>query len=345
MKFKAAILDDIDEPLIVDDIEIPKLYVGQVLVKIFYSGICGAQLAEISGANGQDNFLPHLLGHEGSGFVVDVGEGVYDLKEGDRVIAHWRCGKGIEAGFPVYKWGNKVVGGGRVTTFSEYSVISENRLTKIDTNIALERAALMGCSLTTALGLINNEAELKIGQSIMVIGCGGIGLSVIQGAKMVSGNPIIAVDITQAKAAEARKYGADMSIIPSSAYFAEDLVHDVKMVIDGVDIVVDTTGNPTMIEGGWLVTKEKMILVGQPHYGESFTFKKARDNFFTGKVMMDSQGGMTDPNIDIPRYLELYEKKKLEITDPVFYPLEKVNDAIRDMKQGVIGKVMLEMNT
>ena len=95
MKFKAAILDEINSPLIIDDIELSKLEVGQVLVKIHYSGICGSQLAEISGAKGSDNFLPHLLGHEGSGVVVDKGKCFNDLSEGDRVVVHWRKGNYI----------------------------------------------------------------------------------------------------------------------------------------------------------------------------------------------------------------------------------------------------------
>lgn len=334
MKFKAAILDKIDSLLIIGDIELPKLEVGQVLVKIHYSGICGAQLAEISGAaKGKDNFLPHLLGHEGSGVIVDKGRCFNDLSEGDRVVIHWRKGRGVDADFPVYKWGNKTVGGGRVTTFSEYAIISENRLTKIETNVALEKAALMGCSVTTALGLINNEARLKIGQSIMVIGCGGVGLNIIQGAKMVSANPIMAIDIIREKLEQAVKMGAtktaySFTTMPSLMF----------------DVVVDTTGIPELIEKGWCAAKEKLILVGQPHHRESFNFQSASDHFYRGKVMLDSQGGMTNPNVDILRYLELYSKNKLQINDPTLYPLEKVNDAVRDMEQGVVGKIMLEMN-
>lgn len=342
MRIKAAILEGLgkSEPVTVGDIEMPeKLGIGQVLVEIHYSGICGAQLGEVSGAKGEDRFVPHLLGHEGSGVVVDKGICFNDIKEGDKVVAHWRRGRGCDADFPTYKWGNRTVGGGKVTTFSQYSVISENRLTVVDKNTDLLKAAAMGCSLTTGLGLINNEAKLKMGQSIMVLGCGGVGLSIIQGAKMVSANPIIAVDTTHAKVSQAHRIGADMSVYNSS-----DLVDSVKNLVNEVDVVVDTTGNPSVIDAGWKLAKEKMILVGQPHWQKPFIFTNARDSFYAGKVMMDSQGGLTDPNVDIPRYLELEKKGKLDIPQPIVYPLRLVNDAMKSMRQGAVGKVMLEMH-
>lgn len=317
---------ELNKPLIIDEVSIPKLDVGQVLVEIHYSGICGAQLGEISGAKGEDKFLPHLLGHEGSGIVVDVGPGV-KLREEDNVVAHWREGKGIDANFPIYKWNDILVGGGKVTTFGEYVIISENRLTKIDTFIPLEKAAGMGCSITTAFGLINNEAKLKIGQRVMVIGCGGVGLNVIQAAKLAGAGLVIGVDSNSFKSNKITKMGASYSsLIPK---------HDLN-----IDIVIDTTGISSMIEQGWIIAKEKMILVGQPHFKESFTFRNVRDTFFSGKIMMDSQGGLTNPNIDIPRYLDMGDKI---INENTFYSLENINKAINDMNKGIINKPMLEM--
>jgi S-(hydroxymethyl)glutathione dehydrogenase/alcohol dehydrogenase len=185
----------------------------------------------------------------------------------------------------------------------------------------------MGCSITTAFGLINNEAKLKIGQRVMVIGCGGVGLNIIQAAKLVGAGLIIGVESCSSKANKIREMGATYSSsIPD---------HDLN-----IDIVIDTTGISTIIEQGWEITKEKMILVGQPHYKESFTFRNARDTFFSGKVMMDSQGGLTDPNIDIPRYLDMGDKI---INENVFYSLDKINEAIEDMNKGLINKPMLEM--
>jgi S-(hydroxymethyl)glutathione dehydrogenase / alcohol dehydrogenase len=333
LRTKAAILVEQNKPLEIGDLEIPKLGVGQVLVKISYAGICGAQVGEIRGNGGEDKFLPHLMGHEGAGVVVDTGEGV-KLKEGNRVVAHWREGKGIDADFPKYEWITKgktcidySVGGGKVTTFQEYSVISENRLTKIKDFIPLEIAATMGCSVTTAFGLINNEAKLKVGQSIMVIGCGGVGLNVVQAASMVGAGEIIAVDVVQGKLNKAFELGATRT---------SNFIDEWK----DIDIVVDTTGISVLVEQGWRATREKMILVGQPHKADTFTFRNARNSFYQGKVMMDSQGGLTNPNVDIPRYLDMGDRI---VTESTFYSLEDVNEAIKDMGRGTVVKPMLEM--
>src|SRR3972149_4609735 len=116
MKPKPAILEKLNAPLVVDEIELPTLSVGQVLVQLKCSGICGAQLSEIAGAAGPDPYLPHLLGHEGAGIVEEIGPGVTQVKPGDQVVLHWRRGAGIEAPFPKYPWGDRPGGGGRGDT-------------------------------------------------------------------------------------------------------------------------------------------------------------------------------------------------------------------------------------
>ena len=175
MKFKAAILVELKKPLVIEEIENQPLRFGQVLVKILCSGICGAQINEIEGAKGPDKFLPHLLGHEATAMVVEVGEGVTAVKVGDRVVCHWRKGVGLQA--PPGGYFSKSfpkINSGWVTTFSEYSVISENRLTPVPAEFDPEWGALLGCAVTTALGVINNNAKLGIGESIAVFGTGGV---------------------------------------------------------------------------------------------------------------------------------------------------------------------------
>src|SRR5262249_22511582 len=146
-----------------------------VLVKIYASGICGSQLGEIDGAKGPDNFLPHLLGHEGSGTVISVGPGVRHVREGQKVVLHWRKSLGIEAQLPAYTWKDRNVNAGWVTTFNEYSIVSENRLTPIPDDSDMEIAALFGCAVTTGFGAVTNNARLKIGESVVIFGAGGIG--------------------------------------------------------------------------------------------------------------------------------------------------------------------------
>ena len=187
MKFNAAILVELKQPLVIEEIESPPLRFGQVLVRILCSGICGAQINEIEGAKGPDKFLPHLLGHEATATVKEVGEGVTSVKPGDRVVCHWRKGAGLQAPTPAYKSKSfPKINSGWVTTFSEYSIVSENRVTKVPSDFNPETGALLGCAVTTALGVINNNAKLAIGESIAVFGTGGVGLNIIQFAAEVS---------------------------------------------------------------------------------------------------------------------------------------------------------------
>ena len=173
---KAAILAQSRQPLVVDEIALPdELGVGQVLVKVLYSTICGAQLNEIAAAKGPDKFLPHLLGHEASARVIEIGPGVTTVKAGDTVVLHWRPSRGIQCQPPAYTWRGEKLNAGWVTTFNDYAVISENRMTVIAPDYDLRNAPLLGCAVTTAAGVINNDAKVKIGESVVVFGVGGVG--------------------------------------------------------------------------------------------------------------------------------------------------------------------------
>ena len=335
-KFKAAILVEQNKPLVVDEIELPKLKFGQVLVKIHRSTICGAQIGEIEGVKGSDKFLPHLLGHEAGGVVLETGEGVKTLKQDDHVAAHWRKGKGIESETPKYKWGmNKFVNAGWVTTFNELSVISENRLTKIDTNVSYENASLVGCAITTAFGLINNDAKLKIGESVMIIGCGSVGLSSILGASLVSANPIIAVDIYDNKLELAKSFGATHTINSSNGSIVEQLQNHLGE--KEIDVVIETTGSVNMIENSYILARKRSgraILVGVPHFKKNINIHSLPLHF--GKILRGTEGGSTKPNTDIPKYLKLCKDKKIDITRLIskHYDLIEINDAINDIKSG-----------
>src|SRR2546421_9621017 len=159
---KAAILVESRKPLVIDEIEFPDaLDVGQVLVQVLHTSICGAQINEIEAAKGPDKFLPHLLGHEGSGIVIEIGPGVTTVKPGDTVVLHWRPSQGIQCQPPAYRWRNEKLNAGWVTTFNEYAIISENRLTSISPAYDMKSAPLLGCAVTTAAGVVNNDAKGK----------------------------------------------------------------------------------------------------------------------------------------------------------------------------------------
>src|SRR4030095_3311879 len=152
---KAAVLVELNKPLVMGDLDLPgQLSFGQVLVRIHYSGICGAQINEIEGAKGPDKFLPHLLGHEGSATVLDIGPGVKTVAKGDRVVLHWRPSDGLQSDPPAYQWNGQRGNAGWLTTFNDHAVVSENRVTKIPSDFDLRIAPLFGCAVTTAMGVV-----------------------------------------------------------------------------------------------------------------------------------------------------------------------------------------------
>jgi S-(hydroxymethyl)glutathione dehydrogenase/alcohol dehydrogenase len=343
MKMKAAILETLCAPLVLDEIEVPALECGQVLVQIHRSGICGAQLGEIDGKKGQDKFLPHLLGHEGGGVVVETGPGVMHVRKGDHVVLHWRKGVGIHARPARYDWGDRVVNSGWVTTFNELAIVSENRLTPISKDVPFEIAALMGCAVTTALGLINNLAQLKIGQSLAVFGCGGVGLNVVQGAAMVSADPIIAIDIYDHKLALAREFGATHLINSKQA----DVRDEVRKIVGpaGVDVFVENTGLVRLIEQAYELTAAsgRTILVGVPKHDEDVTIHSLPLHF--GKILTGCEGGSTDPTTDIPRYIKLYERGKLQLDHLITHrvPFQDINLALDKVRGGEVGRCVISM--
>ena len=343
MKTRAAILTELNTPLVIDEIDIPKLDVGQVLVQVHCSGICGAQLGEISGAKGPDKFLPHLMGHEGGAVVLEIGPGVTQVKPGDRVCMHWKKGAGIHAQPAKYQWNGRTVNAGWVTTFNEHAIVSENRLTKIPDGVDFEIAALMGCAVTTALGIINNDASVKIGQSVAVLGCGGVGLNVIQGAAMVAADPIIAIDIHDHKLEMARRYGAT-HCINSSGGNIRDQIRDI-VGKQGVDVFVENTGLVRLIEQAYELTSNqgRTILVGVPRHDQDITIHSLPLHF--GKVLTGCEGGHTYPTTDIPRYLRLFQSGKLQLKEQIThrFRFDDINKALDTVREGSAGRCMLAM--
>lgn len=250
---RAAILAELQQPLIIDEVELPpQLDVGQVLVKIGVSGVCGSQLGEIDGAKGEDKYLPHLLGHEASGIVEEVGPGVRFVKPGDRVVLHWRKSQGIESLPPKYTWRGKPLNAGLIATFNEYAIVSENRVTRIDPSSDMDVAALFGCAGTTGFGVAENNADIRLGESVVVFGAGGVGLNIIQAASLRSAYPIIAVDLHEGRLALAKQVGAT-HLINASQVDARTALLELTGK-QGIDVFIDNTGQPPIIEMGYELT-------------------------------------------------------------------------------------------
>jgi 2-desacetyl-2-hydroxyethyl bacteriochlorophyllide A dehydrogenase len=335
---KAVLLEELNKDLVLGEVELTPLQPGQVLVKNLVSGLCGAQLQEIAGLKGNANFLPHLMGHEGCGIVEEIGIGVNTVKVGDKVVMHWRKGDGIEAPFPKYIYKDKTISSGKVTTLSEYSIVSENRLTTVPQDTPDELCALLGCGITTALGVITNEANVKMGESVLVIGAGGVGLNLIQGAKLVSAYPIYALDINDDKKEICLSVGATHYVNSKTETLNEKF-----------DIIIDTTGNPDVINNAinLLSNKGKLILVGQPKPGQEVIIPNASKLFDgSGKLIKATQGGMTSPTEDIPRYINLYKAGLLNINKIITHTfnINDINKAIEVLKSGKAGRIIININ-
>ncbi len=343
-EFQAAILEQSRQPLLVDTVTLPEqLQAGQVLVKIRYSGICGAQLNEIEAAKGPDKFLPHLLGHEGLGDVLEVGPLVRHVAPGDQVILHWMPGAGFQSDPAVYSWRGQRLNAGWVTTLSELTVVSGNRCTKIESTLAPQHLPLLGCAATTAAGVIGRDAGLRLGESVVVLGTGGVGLLTIEAARASGGYPIIGVDKVEARLEHARQLGARSTVLVENA----DVFDDIISVLGGTppDVVVETTGARVMIELAYRLvsTAGRAILVGVPRHDEPASFDTLPLHFNT--VITGSKGGGTKPEIDIPRLASLAEANlfRLDALPVTLFPLSDVNAAIDLVRSGMPGRAVIDM--
>ena len=346
MKTKVAILRELGKPLVVEELEIPKLQPGQVLVRIVYSGICRSQLNEIKGLKGDDKYLPHLLGHEAGGIVEDIGSGVTHVKSGDNVVCSWIKGLGMDVPSTKYLKGNEIINAGAITTFGEYQVVSENRVTTINSKMPLDKATLLGCAVPTGGGIILNQIKPMLGSSLAVIGVGGLGLSAILLADLMNCNPIIAVDINDKKLKLARKLGATATINSTMIDFIEAIL-DITYG-KGVDYAVETAGSIETIEKSlesvkWDIWEGGVVVnAGNPPHGERISI----DPFMLkGKRIMGSWGGLTKPERDIPLYVDLYLAGKLKLDELITnrFAFDEINRVFQLMDKGkVVGKAILE---
>src|SRR5262245_19907150 len=244
MKTIAAVLVEPAKPLVLADLDIPALKPGQVLVEVAFSGVCHTQILEARGHRGEDRFLPHCLGHEGSGVVREIGAGVAKVKPGDRVILSWIKGSGADVPGTEYGWNGRSVNAGAITTFATHSVISENRLTAMPEGLSMRLAALVGCAVPTGAGLVFNTARPQPGQSVAVFGVGGIGSCAVAAAALCGCHPVIAVDVNADKLALAHKLGATHCINPKRGDAVPEIL---ALCRGGTDFAIEATGNPAVM--------------------------------------------------------------------------------------------------
>jgi S-(hydroxymethyl)glutathione dehydrogenase/alcohol dehydrogenase len=252
------------------------------------------------------------------------------------VVLHWRKGLGIESVPPIYSWQGKQVNAGWITTFNEYAIVSENRCTPIPADSDLKVAALFGCAVTTGFGVVENNARVRIGESVVVYGAGGIGLNIVQAAAMMSAYPIIAVDLHDNRLQLAAEMGAT-HLINGSRDDARARIQEISGVA-GVDVFIDNTGQPAIIEAGYQLTKPqgRVVLVGVPRKGKEISIYSLPLHF--GKVLIGSHGGDCCPHLDISRYHNLFRLNRIKLRELITdeFSLSEINKAIEEIRRGEI---------
>lgn len=344
MKTEAALLVQTGQPLVIAEIEVPALKAGQVLVEIAYSGACGTQLMEWRGDKGEDKWLPHCLGHEGTGAVIDTGPGVSKVRTGDKVVLSWIKGTGIEAGGAVYLWGDKKVNAGGVTTFQRHAVVSENRLTHLPAGLPMDIAVLLGCAAPTGMGAVFNVLKVQSGDSVAVFGTGGIGLNAVMAAAFAGGMPVIGIDPNPTRRSFAKMYGATHVIDPA----ANDAVAEIKKLIPaGVDVAVEAAGIPSVMEQAINATRQqggRAVVIGNAKHGA--TLRLNPGVFNQGKSLLGTWGGDSVPDRDYARFAGLLSAGRFPVRDLLSkpYALRFANQALEDLAAGRTGRPLIDMS-
>ena len=343
-KSTAAVLVKTNIPLQLQELQIPALRRGQVLVDVAYSGLCHSQLLELRGERGVDQYLPHTLGHEGTGVVLDVGEDVSKVKPGDHVVLSWIKGSGIEVPSTLYESGRGTVNSGAISTFMDKTVTCENRVTCIPDAIPLREACLFGCAIPTGAGVVLNVAKARPGDSIAVFGVGGIGMSAVLAANLVHASVVIAVDMIGHKLEQARKIGATHTVDASVV----DPLEAIAEITNGrgVDFAIEAAGKQETMENALRCVREHgglCILAGNLPHGGRITLNPFE--FIRGKRLVGTWGGETDPDRDIPLYADLFGAGNLKVGELLThtYDIHRINEAFDDLEAGRVVRGLIDM--
>ena len=344
MRMKAAVLYELNKPLVIEEIEIPELSHGQVRVQVKASGVCRKQFQETRGLHGPDPYLPHLLGHEGTGIVEAIGSGVTRVKVGDHVVISWIKAKGLDPKPPVYRRGDQCINAGAVTTFNQYTLAAENRVTPIPKDLPFGEAALLGCAIPTGVGVVMNTAKVKPGSTVAVFGAGGIGINIVQGAVLMKAAKIIAVDLYDQKLNQAKRFGATHLINARQ----QDPVKRIQELTEGkgVDYAFEASASREAMENAYASVAwgtGLAILVGNLPFHDK---KILIDPFplYAGTRLIGTWGGETDPDRDFPRYVEWYRSGRLKLDELIThrFRLDEVNAALLALERGEVGRAIIE---
>ncbi|WP_287146845.1 S-(hydroxymethyl)glutathione dehydrogenase/class III alcohol dehydrogenase [Aeromonas sp.] len=360
IKCKAAIAWGPGQPLSIEEVEVMPPQAGEVRVRIVATGVCHTDAFTLSGEDPEGVF-PCILGHEGGGIVESIGEGVTSVKVGDHVIPLYtpECGeckfcksgktnlcqkiratqgKGLmpdgttrfsKDGQPIYHYMG-------TSTFSEYTVLPEISIAKVDPAAPLEEVCLLGCGVTTGIGAVMNTAKVKEGESVAIFGLGGIGLSAVIGARLAKAGRIIAIDINESKFELARKLGATDCINPND-YDKPIQEVIVELTDGGVDFSFECIGNVKVMRAalecchkGW----GESVIIGVAGAGQEISTRPFQ--LVTGRVWRGSAFGGVRGRSELPSYVQRYMQGEFRLDDFITHtmPLEQINEAFDLMHQG-----------
>ena len=336
MNFKAAVLTKTKKPLqIINNLNFPKLRRGQVLVRVLHSAICRSQIMEIEGKRGKDKYIPHLLGHEGSGIVEKIGKGVTKFLPGDKVFLSWIKGKGLDSNGTKIKHNRSIINAGPITTFSNYSIVSENRCFLIPKKFPIKKSVIFGCAVPTGVGIIINEIKPKKNDTICVIGVGGVGLSVLMACKKLNLKNILVIDVDKKKLNIAKKLGYKKNIIIKNKEINKAKILNFTRG-KYFDYTIESSGKSKSIEFAFSITRKfggKCFFATHPNDKSNINLKPF--DLISGKNIYGTWGGSSDPqkiaNFMTPFFLK--NKKFLNLYFSREYSLDHINVAIKDFKR------------
>jgi Zn-dependent alcohol dehydrogenase len=349
---ESAVLESPGKPLALGEVHLEAARAGEVKVEIGATGVCHSDISVYT--EQLPHPLPVVLGHEGAGIVVEVGEGVTDVAVGDRVVLSWlaQCGECFfcvngqpqlceTAGVAFAKGalldgttrysraGEQVFQMAGLGTFSRHCVVPARSAIKIPDSIPLTSAALIGCGVLTGWGAAVNTADINVGDSVAVLGCGGVGLNAVQGARMAGASTVVAVDVHEERLALAERLGATHVLAPT-----DTIAKDVWSLVGrrGVDVTLEVAGRQETIRDAVKMTRRggQVILVGAGADDVHVSVPAFTGMVMTEKVIRGSLYGSSDVKRDVPRLVTLYENGLLQLDELVteVFPFDKVNDAV-----------------
>ena len=362
MKINAAVLYEPNTPLVVETVDLDEPNDGEVLVRIAAAGVCYSDYHVMKGEWTMP--MPMVLGHEAAGVVDKIGSGVTRVAVGDHVILNFRpnCGtcRHCVVGRPVictgietprwfmfdgtarlHKGGQDIHHFSRTASFAEYAVVQESGAIPVRKDMPLEPASLVGCSVMTGVGAAINTAKVEPGATVLVIGCGGVGLNIVQGARLAGAERIIAVDTLQSKLSYAREFGATDTLAASDG----DVVARVHEMTDGgVDYAFEAIGNPKTIVQAYEATGPggTTVVVGMAPEHDVVSLN-ALSLPRTERVVMGSWYGSARPWVDIPKLVNLYMSDRLKIDSMISrtYRLGEINQAYDALDKGEVARSVI----